>query len=345
MNIRIKKYYNISSVKKEWQELYNKNPQLTPFQDYDYVKKLFQTKLLSLRRGLCPVFYVFFKGKNSNYEPIVIAPLLKPIFNQTQNSYTILGAQDCDITDFLYSKDLDLEDMIFCIRALQKDVDRPIKIVRVLENSLLIKAIQKIYPNEEIQKEILVKIPPQRDIDEYIAGLSKSTRQNIRTTYNRMNRDEIKFELEVAYPNKENALLFAEAMDNYIDRQIEYGFPILAGKKWLTKLYFKHIHSETLCLKSLRNSFTSVLRFNGEIAGTIMGYVYDFEKSIIIPRLAINTKFNFYSPGSILIIETMRYLLNKTNLNVIDLAAGNEIYKYKMGGIEYFTCDVILPRI
>lgn len=346
MDIKIEKYYNISSVKKAWQKLYAANPKLSPFQDYAYMRNLFLTKMLGLRRGDCPIFYLFSKkDKKGCHKPILIAPMMTTIFHREKSGYEILGSKDCDITDLIYSADLDIEDMKICFMLLQQEINAPLRIIRVLEDSLLIKAIKELYPNDELERNILVKLPPQKSLDEYIASLSKSTKQNIRTAYNRMNRDELKFELEVAYPSKENLKLFDEGMDNYIDRQIEYGATVLAGKKWLTKLYFKHILPESINLKKLNNSFTSVLRFNGEIAGTIMGYVYESEKSIIIPRLAINTKFNFYSPGSILIIETMRYMLENTDLNVIDLAAGNEVYKYKMGGGEYFTRNIFLPKV
>ncbi len=345
MEIKIEKYYNIRSIKKIWQKLYQANPKLTPFQDYAYVKNLFLTKLLSLRRGLCPVFYVLSIKQENGYKPILIAPLISSITKQKQHGYTILGAGDCDITDFIYSDSLTVEQLKICLHKLQEKLKSPLLFENVLESSKLTQATQELYPDLELKKSIAVKIPPQSNIDEYIASLSKSTKQNIRTAYNRMNRDELKFELEVAYPSKQNLKLFDEAMDNYIDRQIEYGFPLISGRKSLTKLYFKKARHETLSLKKMTNSFTSVLRFNGEIAGVIMGYIHELEQSIIIPRLAINTKFNFYSPGSVLIVETMRYILANTNLRVIDLAAGNEVYKYKMGGEEYYTCNIVLPKI
>lgn len=55
-------------------------------------------------------------------------------------------------------------------------------------------------------------------------------------------------------------------------------------------------------------------------------------KTIIIPRLAISDEFNRYSPGMILINESVKSLIDE-RISVVDLTHGTEQYKLSMGGI------------
>ena len=66
---------------------------------------------------------------------------------------------------------------------------------------------------------------------------------------------------------------------------------------------------------------------------------------ILVPRLAINGNFSRYSPGIILINETVKYIKNEmNNVNVFDLSKGAEQYKFVMGGSEYLHYDFILSE-
>ncbi len=346
MDIKIEKYYNISSVKKAWQELYAANPKLTPFQDYVYMRNYFIKKCLNIKRGEVSVFYLCStQQENGSYKPILIAPLTTNIFKKT-STVSILASQDCDFVNFIYAEDLGIDLMKTCITALQKKINKEIELSQVQENTILIDAVKELYPNLSLQKNACVKIPEQKDVESYIASLSSNSRQNVRKAYNRMERDEVKYSLEVAHPIKNNLRLFEEAMEIYVKRQIEqYGFPILWGDEAISNKYFMYLKPESYSLRQMDNTFTSTLKMNDVVAGVIMGFIHEDQKAILIPRIAINPDFSFYSPGSVLIVETMRYILENTDLRVIDLTVGDERYKYKMGGVEYFTCDVVLPKI
>lgn len=76
-------------------------------------------------------------------------------------------------------------------------------------------------------------------------------------------------------------------------------------------------------------AFTSgpVIKNNAEVWGT---------------RLAIDTKYSFYSPGLILVNELIKYMIDKTAYRVLNLGQGTEKYKYDMGGFEVQTTDWLL---
>ena len=62
---------------------------------------------------------------------------------------------------------------------------------------------------------------------------------------------------------------------------------------------------------------------------------------IIVPRLAINDKYGWYSPGIVLINETMKTLEN-TKIKYFDLSMGTENYKLVMGGNIYETYNFVI---
>lgn len=55
----------------------------------------------------------------------------------------------------------------------------------------------------------------------------------------------------------------------------------------------------------------------------------------MVPRLAINPKFSRYSPGIILINETMKLCESEFGYTEFDLSKGIEQYKIAMGGEKY----------
>ena len=69
----------------------------------------------------------------------------------------------------------------------------------------------------------------------------------------------------------------------------------------------------------------------------MMGLTDKNNKSIIIPRIAIDDAFSFYSPGLCLINETIKHLIENTEYANLDLCDGDEKYKFDMGGTEYLT--------
>lgn len=55
---------------------------------------------------------------------------------------------------------------------------------------------------------------------------------------------------------------------------------------------------------------------------------------ILVPRLSINMDYRRYSPGGLLINETIKYISLK-EFREFDLQRGDESYKYNYGGTDY----------
>lgn len=104
------------------------------------------------------------------------------------------------------------------------------------------------------------------------------------------------------------------------------------AKKW----FLLHHSFVTRNLLYNADSINVILYINDELAAFMSGFRGD-KGQYVVPRLSIDERFKFYSPGMLLINETIKYLLVNTDIRHLDLAIGEEQYKYKMGGKVHYS--------
>ena len=102
---------------------------------------------------------------------------------------------------------------------------------------------------------------------------------------------------------------------------------------WFLRMLF---NPTFIALKKLPNVFYTIIRIDNAIAGFCAGFA-SRDGKIILPFVSINSAFKRYSPGGILITETIKYLITNTDYKYFDLSRGNEKYKYDYGGTEHFN--------
>lgn len=326
--LEIRKYKDIGKVQSIWQEMCIKNPELPPYMYYYYNKCIFDFySFYKLRTFQTPVFYVILKDG----DPILIAPLTKKI---ARNKFGLLGdIQGSDSIDFIYNKDISLELFSLSIETLIKHLNAPVSFSRITKSSLLLKMIEKKYPQLKVKRYPHVNIRFQDSFEEYIKGLSKNSRQNIRTAFNRLGKDNLNAELRIACSNDE----ISNCLDVYYARQMNHYNMHSRIRRCLSEYIGRHLKHDTISLTTSDNKFIPYLIIGNEIAGCIFGLKNNDNTLITIPRLAINEKFIRYSPGNLLIYKCIEYLINNTTIRNMDLSRGDERYKYVMGGAEYYT--------
>ena len=92
---------------------------------------------------------------------------------------------------------------------------------------------------------------------------------------------------------------------------------------FIKQYLLKHHHFATENYKKSANAITFGLYIDGKLASFISGIV-SMQNEFIVPRLSINDDLLFYSPGMILINEVIKYLINNTEINVLDLSQGKK---------------------
>lgn len=325
--------FSCRAVRDAWKSM--ETPDMSPYLYYEYMRYVERSTRLFRLYFPC-VACVEDKG-----EICMLIPMMKSFFGY----YKMLGdIQGCGRCDALWRPEATPEERTEYTEFFFRTIRNKCKLNRIHEDSPL--ARESVSGRIQSTHAIpYVEIDVPNDVQSYLKKLSPSVQQNIRTAYNRTRRDGIGFELVVF--DKDHPItdsMWKEIMDVYIERlfskykkkKVRHMFR--KAYETIKYRYFKH---DTLSLRRLANSFHAVLMDGEEIMAFMSGfYTYD-RKSVTIPRLAINDKYHFYSPGMLLSLETLRYL-SGTDVGKLDLSRGDEKYKRDLGGVVYYTRDMVL---
>ncbi len=315
--ISIKK--NIISLKKEWKNI--DEYQRYIYQTYGFQRALFKRLFIyGLQYREKYAYYVVRKdGK-----VLFIAPLSKK-----GNTYSIIGNMNgVPVYDFIYAPNFSGEDY----REGIKELFRFLKMESITFNWVLPESPLYKYAQEmgTEQTEIdCVALEFGKSYDDYYGGLSKNTRQNIRTAYNRLAKDEVQLKFKLV-KGKIDRKTLNQMIEIYCNRHVErYG----AKQSSLKKAYLKYFDFATNFYKKNADTYNALLYCNEKLVAFFTG-----SKSgdrIVVPRLSIDGEYGKYSPGVLLINETVKALTEEGQIRVLDLSKGEEKYKYTMGGERY----------
>lgn len=190
--------------------------------------------------------------------------------------------------------------------------------------------------NEKIRGSYHIPLSEFGSFTIYFKSLGKNVRQNIRTAYNRIKNDNRVLTLKIYdKTNPPSSLLLLRLWTIYYKR----------------KNAWKHrktnsLHDSVCGLRALKeicggiknrsitdveNCRLIVLMVDGSPVAFMQTYFY--LSHVLVPKLAIDSRFARYSPGYLLLMETFKYLFAQ-GITDIDLCRGDEEYKKRVGGIN-----------
>lgn len=331
------KFYSCpsDSVERTWRT-WDVASSYSPFLYFDYMKSVYrQTRFFIWQYK--PVTAVV---EDEAGRILMIAPLKRNIYTK---AYKMLGdIRGCGETDFLFAPDLSYGDKKECVLALLKNISGKITFRRINSDSCVTRVLNEEGLVASMRETPCVKICFGNDIEAHVKSLSSSVRQNIRTAYNRMKRDSLSYELKV-YVNECNLddRIEKDVMNIYLKRQkLKYSkhkHLISLPYDCVGRIRYRHVLHDSISLRHDSNAFHSVLYLNGKAVSFMSGFVDNGASRVVIPRLAIDIDYGFYSPGYVMILETMKFLVENTSIRVLDLSRGDEKYKLDLGGKPYVT--------
>lgn len=311
--LSLKTTRSFKSIAEDWERLYVITPEVSPFLARDAMRiciKYFYPYYIIKR--CIPIFLLFSERDTIK----AIAPMLR----YSNGKMELFGfANGFNESGMLFETADILPD---CLRLI-KEKYREVVFLKIDERSPLSSFAPQnrhVISNAEIHFG--------NDFDEYFKLLSKSVRQNIRTAYNRLTSDGCSVEIKVYEGGKK--LPISDIIDLYCQRH-EDKYAVKTG--FMKKCFLKtHSFATQLYLHS-PNAMTFVLYINGKMAAFMSGL--SGNGRLIVPRLSIEDRFKRYSPGMLLVIETIKYLISSSDIRVLDLSQGQEQYKYNLGAIEH----------
>lgn len=317
----IKKIYNIQTIKKDWLSLQDSGALNSPFQEYEYIKlsyKLFFP--YCIHRKYLAMFYAFYEDGVC----VMILPLVKYLKGRSAELFANEdGLNYCDVL---------VQDKKYILPALKllANEHNYLYCNKVLESSLLYSISKDLNVDNKTINNVCISFG--EDYSVYNKSLSKSTRQNLRTAYNRLDTDGRNIELKVLYGG-DKSLDYKPFLTLYCQRHsTRYNVQTNRLKKW----FLLHLNFSTVNYIKNHNGLTIALYIDGKLASFMSGML-GRQNEYVVPRLSINDEYGFYSPGMILINEAIKYFMSNTSVRHLDLSLGEEPYKYKMGGTVHYT--------
>ena len=191
--LKIKDYYILTArLKKSWGSF---NGVSSPFLKMEYLYNIFiQRRNLNLWRGEVP-FFRCIEDVQGNI--LMIAPLRKNIV--TRKYRMLADGAGCGCADFIYNPSLNIEEQKVCTEFLLNSLSERIVLNRIPQTSHLLH-FGKLNSNTEC-----CYIPIGMGYTEWYNSLSSSVRQNLRTAYNRLARNNIQIDF-MLYSNDESLI-------------------------------------------------------------------------------------------------------------------------------------------
>lgn len=336
---KIRMHRSVASVRSVWRRLErNTSPQTSVYQSY-WVNAVVKKRLPVY--GIPQKYSALYLELQENGETILILPLCK---YWSAEKYCSIGKfNGFQVYDLIYSREMTLDKMKQCIAfVLAYLKPSELKLYNVPSSSLLFRAVNEAGGFQtpysiECTENGNVCIDASEGYDAWYGALTKSTRQNIRTAYNRMKTDEATMDFVFYRGQRLPGKLLNGLIDLYCSRHASRYDVQTSGAK---KLYLRYLDFSTACLRSFEDNFCAVLYINGKIAAFLSGMVEKNGTSVVVPRLSIDNQFSRYSPGVLLINETIKGFAGQSSLCRLDLSKGVEGYKLSMGGQMYYTYDI-----
>lgn len=315
---------DVREIKSEWEQIYSLG-YLSPFQSFE-AQLIYQTHFYNYyRRWPLRAMYVVARSEdNIMILPITVCALRRRVadyfYGSTVDYFDVLiGKKDT----FLFN---------YVIQFLShKFLGYQILFGRVHQNSIL----HELLSEEDIAiQEKCVSISIGKEYEEYYHRLSAHQRQNIRTSYNRIAKENIHVELR-QFPHISHKL-WHQCYRMYERRaMVHRGGHDSFFKACRIGLLIFSLRWRNLVNLMIRKTASFYILFFNDIPVAFMAGFFSNDGAVYyVPRLSANDDWAFYSPGIILVNETAKMLIN-SEVSVIDLTAGDEKYKYLMGGITH----------
>lgn len=315
--MKIVRTLNIYSLQAAWKRIQEHNPTVKPTQNYVYYCYLF----FSFYARILKVGYwrmIFHYYADNNEECII--PLMVNQKRKKIRSVSHYGRMDYD--DIISST----SSKSFIAACLQKICEiyphYELNWKNISEQSVLYPILDRIAHKQEHSAAISLSA----SYEQYYSSLTKHQRQNIRTAYNRLFTDNISFDFQRYEKLNPISRPLWNQCEAIYERRHEF------DKVNYIRLLYNRITNPYHHILTKHSEHKIYVINANDIPMAYMAGIYDeVQKTYYVPRLCINEQYRKYSPGIVLINETIKHLISQ-GAKVLDLMLGEESYKIAMGG-------------
>lgn len=330
----VKEYHSMAAIKTKWNDIVAKEEEVshTPFQTYLYNKLCYTfLRLRRKYREYIPLILLFEEGEKVGIWPLLINEKLKTIYNSSQNS-------PMDYWDIISNvTDREFHDKCFSVLKC-KYPNYHFYMDNIYAGNSESGLLFSILPHDNLISAPCVKICID-EYEDYYKGLSKHQRQNIRTAYNKLTKDNIEICLRKYNARKKISLRdYWKCMMMHERRSVMKIYRSGGSVSRLAQLNrYKNmiLGASNISFLLMPESVIHVLYVKNTPVAYMAGFI-DANGRYFINRLSSYDAFSKYDMGILLVDQVMRIAKNE-RLTILDLTRGDEPYKLAMGGQIFYN--------
>ena len=288
--LKLRVHRSLLSLRSAWKKLeLSGGDTKSVYQSY-YVNAVVKRRMLIY--SLQEKYSVRYLELMDDGKTVMILPVCK--YCGTDRYCSIGKFNGFQVYDFIYSQEMTPERMGQCLSFVLKQLKiENISLFNVSQDSVLYTCLSASQTSLDGYRVNLegndnVSIDTELDYEIWHSRLSKSTRQNLRTAYNRMNTDGIAMRFEIGRGEKIKSNVLDEFIELYCKR---HSSRYNVETSSLKKRYLRYLDFSTACLRSHPENFYAAVYMNDKLAAFMSGMVEKNGTSAIIPccRLRMNS--------------------------------------------------------
>jgi predicted N-acyltransferase len=171
--------------------------------------------------------------------------------------------------------------------------------------------------------------------DEYFKSLSKHQRQNIRTGYNKLSREEITWRIEkfdAANPMPRG--VWKQCLRMYNERCNMKNKRANGLKRYWVEWKNSQVDLMNILIRKWNRVVSFVMFMDEQPVAYMSGMYNNQHDTFYVPRLSCSNSFLRYDTGILMLNESIKLLL-ADGVRTIDLTRGDEHYKFAMGAVAH----------
>lgn len=183
--------------------------------------------------------------------------------------------------------------------------------------------------------------------EDYKKSLSKQSRQNIRTAYNRLARDKkgLVFDNDDKNVNIEEFSKYRNIRvaqkNNWEGKSLKWRIINFISTKVLRRGWYKFADYAPFS-HDVNSKFMTAKSSDGELCASFNYGVSHSGKNIVLMGVSTNPAYSKYSPGILLLFQFIEEAIETSRYDYIDFTRGNEPYKFALGGKEHLISNIII---
>lgn len=329
---------NIFEIKNDWKKL-EQGSDMTYFQSYDWTEMLIK---------YAPANNWWYESAFFSVEKDGMVLLIAPVWI-IKHDYKLINKRGCyffaryewsDYVNLVYDQfDSHALEVLFSFLKEKYSI-KSCYFENLKEETSLYKYIIMYKNVQSNSVATCVELHLPDSVEDYFVYLSKNSRQNIRTAYNRMKKNDIEHSviMEDSDIDRNECILLRE--QRCVTKGRKKKFSINTVKYKLIEKFLLFRFKDYIPIKDDANSKFISFYSENELKA-FFNYGYSKHVNTVYAMSAgFDYEYSKYSPGLIAMYEFILNAIEGKTVKTVDFTRGTEFYKYTLGGTEHFIHNV-----